>query len=170
VGAGFHETSRDGLLGVHADFRINNELHVQRRLNLLIYLNPEWDDDWMGQLELWTRDMASCAAKVSPLLNRCVVFSTEADTWHGHPDPLRTPDGVTRRSIAMYYYTASRNIYAETPNMSTMYMARGQDSAAIKAEARKFNTDQHLKDWLPPIAARGFFRLRGAIRRRLGRE
>lgn len=169
VGGGFHETARDGLLGVHADFRINNELHVQRRLNLLIYLNPEWDDDWMGQLELWSRDMKQCVSKVSPVLNRCVVFSTEADTWHGHPDPLRTPDGVTRRSIAMYYYTASKNIYAETPNHSTIYVGREHDSAEIKAEARRFNNDEYLKDWLPPIVGRGFFRVRNAIRRRIGK-
>ncbi len=87
-GGGYHETTRGGLLGVHADFCINDELHVQRQLNMLIYLNPEWKEEWFGLLELWSRDMKTCVSKVAPLLNRCVVFSTEADTWHGHPDPM----------------------------------------------------------------------------------
>ncbi len=165
-GGGFHEITRGGRLGVHADFRINPQLHVQRRLNLLIYLNPEWDDAWAGQLELWSRDMKNCVKRVSPLLNRCVVFSTEADTWHGHPDPLLVPDGVTRRSMALYYYSASHAVYEETPNVSTMYMARPDDTAANKAEARKFRVEQYLKQWLPPVAYRGLARVRRVLGRR----
>ncbi len=165
TGGGFHEISRGGLLGVHADFRINEQLSVQRRLNLLIYLNPVWDENWAGQLELWSRDMKTCARRVSPLMNRCVVFNTEADTWHGHPDPLLVPDGVTRKSMALYYYSASRAIFEETPNLSTMYMARPEDSAAIKAEARQFRTEQYLKDWLPPVAYRGLARARRVLKR-----
>ena len=160
MGGGYHEITRGGRLGVHADFRINEGLHVQRRLNMLIYLNPDWNDDWMGQLELWSRDMSECVQKVSPLLNRCVVFSTEADTWHGHPDPLATPEGVPRRSIALYYYTASKGIYQETPNRTTMYIARPNDSAKDKAEARKFRIEEYLKDWLPPVGYRGLARVR----------
>ena len=167
AGGGYHETSRGGKLGVHADFRINETLHVQRRLNLLIYLNPEWNDEWLGQLELWTRDMKTCVKKVTPLLNRCVVFSTEADTWHGHPDPLNTPLDVKRRSIALYYYTASKEIYKETPNHSTMYMARPTDSKEIKAEAREFRKNEYLKDWLPPVAYRGIRRISRVLDRLL---
>ncbi len=160
-GGGFHETSRGGKLGVHADFRINDQLHVQRRLNLLIYLNETWDDHWKGQLELWNKGMTECRVSVLPVWNRCVVFSTDADTWHGQPDALETPEGVTRRSIALYYYTASRNVYKEVPALSTMYQARPGDDAAIKKEVRAFKTDEYLRDWLPPIVARGWFRARG---------
>ena len=167
VGGGFHETGRGGLLGIHADFRINDQLHVQRRINLLIYLNPEWDDNWNGQLELWSKDMKQCVARVSPILNRCVVFSTDANTWHGHPDALATPDGVKRRSIAMYYYTASKNIYNEVPNLGTMYIARSDDSGSVHAEVQGLRNDQFIKDWLPPVVARAWFRVRNAIRRRI---
>jgi 2-oxoglutarate-Fe(II)-dependent oxygenase superfamily protein len=165
TGGGFHEITRGGRLGVHADFRINEQLHVQRRLNLLIYLNPQWDDRWMGQLELWSRDMKQCARKVSPLLNRCVVFNTEADTWHGHPDALAVPDGVTRRSMALYYYSASRHVYNETPKRSTMYVARPTDSARDKSEARRFRIEQYLREWMPPVAYRGYSRVRRALNR-----
>ena len=164
-GGGYHEITKGGLLGVHADFRINQQLHVQRRLNMLIYLNPEWNDDWKGQLELWSRDMKQCVRRVSPLLNRCVVFNTDADTWHGHPDPLQTPDGVTRKSIALYYYTASREVYAEVPSRSTMYVARPGDTAENKIAARKFRTEEYLKDWLPPLAYRGLNKIRRRLKR-----
>ncbi len=163
-GGGFHEISQGGLLGVHADFRINETLHLERRLNLLIYLNPDWNEDWGGALELWDRKMTSCHSKVFPLLNRCVVFSTDADSYHGHPDPLQTPEHVKRRSIALYYYTSSRNIYKEVPSHSTMYYARPDDPAEVHAEARRFRTDEHIRDWLPPKLARLFFRIRNRLR------
>jgi hypothetical protein len=165
MGGGFHEITRGGRLGVHADFRINDQLHLQRRLNMLIYLNPDWQDEWKGQLELWSRDMAQCVRRVTPMLNRCVVFNTDADTWHGHPDPLLTPDGVTRKSIALYYYTASKAVYAETPKRSTMYVARPTDSAEDRAAARRFRTEEYLKDWLPPVAYRGLNRVRRLLAR-----
>ncbi|MDP9124914.1 MAG: 2OG-Fe(II) oxygenase [Pseudomonadota bacterium] len=160
MGGGFHEISRGGRLGVHADFRINSQLHLQRRLNMLIYLNPEWNDEWAGCLELWSRDMKRCVEKVAPLLNRCVVFNTEADTWHGHPDPLNIPEDKTRKSIALYYYSASQGIYNEVPARSTMYVARPNDSAENKAAAREFRFEEYLKEWVPPVAYRGIQRAR----------
>jgi 2OG-Fe(II) oxygenase superfamily len=160
AGGGFHETTRGGKLGIHADFRINDQLHLQRRLNLLIYLNETWQDEWKGQLELWNKPMTECRVRVSPLWNRCVVFSTDADTWHGHPDELQTPEGVTRRSIALYYYTASRNVYNEVPSLSTLYQARPQESAATRREVLAFKSNEYLRDWLPPIAMRGLHKLK----------
>src|SRR4029453_147484 len=89
-GGGFHEISAGGLLGIHADFRIHQRLHLQRRLNLLIYLNENWQDEWNGRLELWDRRMQGCVKAIAPISNRCVVFNTDADSYHGHPDPLAT--------------------------------------------------------------------------------
>jgi len=165
MGGGFHEISRGGKLGVHADFRINEQLHLQRRINLLIYLNESWDDEWRGQLELWDKSMTECRAKVSPLWNRCVVFSTDAHTWHGHPDELLTPEGVKRRSVALYYYTSSKSIYGEVPNLGTMYQARPTDDASTKASARSLVLDQYLRDYLPTAAYRGVSRIKRVWRR-----
>lgn len=119
-GAGFHETSRGGKLGVHADFRIHGQLNVQRRIDLPIYLNETWQDEWRGQLE-----------------------------------EQLTPDGVKRRSVALYCCTASKNVYNEVPNLCTVYQARPSDGAAIKKEAREFKTEQHLRDWALPALLRG---------------
>lgn len=165
TGGGFHETARGGKLGIHADFRINDQLHLQRRLNVIIYLNEGWNEAWGGALELWDRKMQAKQIEVAPLFNRCVIFNTDADSYHGHPEPLQTPEGVMRRSIALYYYTASRTIYQELPNQSTMYRARPGDTAANRREAFSLRFDQHLRQWIPPALQRHVF----ALKRRLGR-
>ncbi len=165
TGGGFHETARGGKLGIHADFRINEQLHLHRRLNVIIYLNEGWKDEWGGALELWDRDMKAKRFEVAPLFNRCVIFNTDADSFHGHPEPLQCPEGVTRRSIALYYYTASESIYRELPNQSTMYQARPGDSAANRREARDLRLEQHLRQWVPPALLRYVF----ALKRRLVR-
>lgn len=163
TGGGFHETSPGGKLGIHADFRINEQLHLHRRLNVIVYLNPEWQEQWGGALELWDRDMKAKRLEVAPIFNRCVVFNTDADSFHGHPDPLAAPEGVKRRSMALYYYTASREIYKEIPNNSTIYHARPSDDAATQREARQLRLDQHLRQWVPPALQRYVF----ALKRRL---
>ena len=136
LGGGFHEIGRGGKLGIHADFRINNKLHLRRRMNVIIYLNQDWQEEYNGALELWSRDMKHAEKRIAPLWNRCVIFNTDADSWHGHPDPLATPEGVLRRSVALYYYTASKAIYEEVPNRSTMYVARPRDGSAVRREAK----------------------------------
>lgn len=162
AGGGFHEVGTGGKLGIHADFRINNQLHVSRRMNVIVYLNEDWREEYGGSLELWSRDMKQKVKSVAPVWNRCVIFNTDADSYHGHPDPLTTPDGVLRRSVALYYYTASKAVYDEVPNRSTMYAARPGDDAAIQREAAVLRRAQHLNEWVPPIVLRYY---RGAVRR-----
>lgn len=126
-GGGLHETGAGGLLGVHTDFRINKMLHLQRRLNAIIYLNKEWKAEYGGDLELWDCDMQRCVKKVAPVFNRCVIFNTDAHSNHGHPAPLTTPPGIARRSLALYYYTASMAIYDEIASHRTAYKPRPGD-------------------------------------------
>lgn len=164
-GGGFHEISRGGRLGIHADFRINEQLKLQRRLNMLIYLNRDWKAEYGGDLEIWQRNMKTMARRVAPLFNRCVVFNTDQDSLHGHPDPLNTPPDITRRSIALYYYTASDRIYEDLPAHTTMYAARPEDEEDIRLQVARFNRRNHLRDWLPPVLYR---RLRALGRRRRG--
>jgi Rps23 Pro-64 3,4-dihydroxylase Tpa1-like proline 4-hydroxylase len=159
-GGGFHETSRGGKLGIHADFRLNEQLHLARRLNVLIYLNPDWRDDYAGHLEIWDRAMKTKCRRVAPLFNRCVVFNTDADSYHGHPEPLSCPEGVTRRSIALYYYTASRAVYEEIPANTTMYRARPGDDASIQRRAQWLRLQNYAKDFLPPILFRALRQLK----------
>ena len=106
VGGGLHETRRGGHLSIHADFNLHPIMKLRRRVNLILFLNESWDDSWGGKLELWDRSMKRCEISVSPVIGRAVIFNTDSDSYHGHPDPLEVPNGVTRRSIALYYYTA----------------------------------------------------------------
>ncbi|MCB5208086.1 2OG-Fe(II) oxygenase [Methylovorus mays] len=131
-GGGFHETSRGGLLGVHSDFRINKSMHLERRLNMIIYLNKDWQPEYGGDLELWDTKMTKCLKKVAPIFNRCVVFNTDEDSNHGHPEPLNTPDGVTRKSMALYYYTASKRIYEDIEVHKTHYKPRPRDRFSLR--------------------------------------
>jgi hypothetical protein len=107
-GGGLHQIERDGFLKVHADFNVHPRLRLDRRLNLILYLNREWKDEYNGHLELWDRDMKRCVRKVLPVCNRAVVFNTTDWAFHGHPEPLRCPPGWTRKSVALYYYSNGR--------------------------------------------------------------
>ena len=107
-GAGLHEIKTGGFLKIHSDFNLHPELKLNRRLNLLIYLNKDWKQEWGGHLELWDRDMKSCKVKIPPVFNKMVIFNTTDFSFHGHPEPLNCPNNVTRKSIALYYYTNGR--------------------------------------------------------------
>ncbi len=105
LGGGLHETARGGHLSIHADFNMHPHMKLQRRLNLILFLNESWDSDWGGALELWDRRMKACQRSVEPVFGRAVVFNTDSTSYHGHPDPLECPPDVFRRSLALYYYT-----------------------------------------------------------------
>jgi hypothetical protein len=137
AGGGFHETTTGGLLGIHADFRVNEELQLIRRVNVLIYLNKDWLDSYGGCLELWDKGMQKRIKSVAPIFNRCVIFNTDSDSFHGHPDPLTTPEDVTRRSIALYYYTAQKIENTSGESRHTNYVARPNDSPQNIADAKK---------------------------------
>lgn len=126
-GGGLHQTKRGGHLNIHADFSTHHTHETwARRINILLYLNEEWHDDWGGQLELWDADMTAKQATVTPAGNRMLVFTTAADSFHGHPDPLTCPPDQARRSLAMYYFTEE-----EAPvRRSTNYRARPEESRA----------------------------------------
>jgi Rps23 Pro-64 3,4-dihydroxylase Tpa1-like proline 4-hydroxylase len=153
-GGGFHEISSGGKLGIHADFRIHEELHLVRRINVLIYLNSNWEEHYGGCLEIWDKSMCEKQRSIAPLFNRCVVFNTDATSYHGHPEPLTCPEGVTRKSIALYYYTASKAVYDETPSNSTMYVDRPNEDAYSRKQALILRLQNYAKDFLPPILFR----------------
>jgi len=120
-GGGIHLSRQGGHLGVHADFNWHEKLQAHRRLNLLIYLTPDWRREYGGELELWSCDGTKREQTVEPLFNRAVLFATRSDTFHGHPNPWAAPDGIYRQSIALYYYTTNRPDDELRPAHSTLY-------------------------------------------------
>ena len=143
-GGGLHETCAGGHLSVHADFNIHDEMKVERRLNVLIYLNEDWDPAFGGDLELWDRDMTARRHSIAPLMGRAVIFNTALDSYHGHPDPLACPPDRSRRSIATYYYTAAAS--AAVPLRTTNFRPRPNTG-----ERRDWRIAyQHwVNDWVP---------------------
>jgi hypothetical protein len=137
-GGGLHQTLRGGHLNIHADFTTHHS-HDDwaRRVNILLYLNREWHDDWGGKLELWDQDMEACRARVTPQGNRMLVFTTSFDSFHGHPDGLACPPDVARRSMALYYFTQEEHAvrratnYRARPGDGLKKVAIGADRVAL---------------------------------------
>ena len=121
-GGGLHEIVRGGLLGIHADFNHNQRMDVWRWLNLLIYLNTEWDETWGGHLELWDREGKTCVKRIAPVFNRAVIFDTSNFSYHGHPHPLNCPEDDSRKSLALYYYTVGYPYADDTTPHSTVFI------------------------------------------------
>lgn len=126
-GGGLHQSGPGGYLNIHADFTVHpHHRDWKRRINLLVYLNENWGDAYQGHLELWDREMKQCVHKIVPLFNRAVIFNTDADAFHGHPAPLKCPEGMSRKSIALYYFTREKGPILVR---STEYRARPEDKA-----------------------------------------
>jgi 2OG-Fe(II) oxygenase superfamily len=106
-GGALHQILRGGKLKIHADFNYLEKLQLYRRINVLLYLNKNWKEDYGGHVELWDKNMRGCVHKIAPIFNRCVIFNTDSTSYHGHPEPLDCPEHITRKSIALYYYTSA---------------------------------------------------------------
>jgi hypothetical protein len=164
VGGGLHQIERNGFLKVHADFNWYERLRLDRRINLLLYLNEDWREEYGGHLELWDRNMERCVQRILPIFNRCVIFNTTSDAYHGHPDPLTCPEGRARRSLALYYYTRGRPEEERRGVHSTLFQAR---AGSEDPRGRELWTARDLiKQLTPPIVVDMGRNLRRAIRRR----
>ena len=118
-GGGLHQHGRGGKLNVHLDYNLHPKLHLQRRLNLIVYLTPGWKPEWGGHLGLY-KDPDTLVKAVEPKFNRAIIFDTRG-SWHGLPAPLTCPEDVTRNSFAVYYLceptttdSRSRALFAPT--------------------------------------------------------
>jgi len=124
-GGGLHQIQPGGFLKIHADFNVHPKLKLDRRLNVLIYLNKDWPEEYGGHLELWNATMTECRRRILPRFNRTVIFSTSDRSYHGHPHPLASPPGVTRKSLSFYYYTAGRPEEERSAPHDTIFVSPG---------------------------------------------
>lgn len=127
-GGGTHENRAGQDLDPHIDFNRHPIEDWHRRLNLIVYLNHEWQDDWGGSLELHRDPRAAdnSIKLVTPLFNRCVIFETTESSWHGFSRiaPPETHAHASRRSIALYFYTRDRPREELADTHSTIYVDR----------------------------------------------
>jgi Rps23 Pro-64 3,4-dihydroxylase Tpa1-like proline 4-hydroxylase len=148
AGGGMHVTGPHGRLDVHVDFNFAEERRLHRRLNVLVYMNPDWDDRWGGAVELWDRKVKRCHRTVMPRLGRCVLFETSDISFHG-VQPLTCPEDVVRKSFAAYYYTLEPPPGWDGTCHGTIFRAR---------------PDEHLRRFVQMPAEKLWRRSRQALR------
>jgi Rps23 Pro-64 3,4-dihydroxylase Tpa1-like proline 4-hydroxylase len=154
-GGGLHQIPAGGKLAIHADFSKQSYYGLDRRLNLLVYLNKNWKEEYGGDFELWDHDMKRMITKVAPLFNRIVIFSTSRFSFHGHPNPLTCPPNVTRKSLALYYYTVGDAAKEATDGRhGTLFQKR-------PGETFRRTGKQLARDLSPPILWRMLSRALG---------
>jgi Rps23 Pro-64 3,4-dihydroxylase Tpa1-like proline 4-hydroxylase len=158
-GGGLHKIQAGGYLEVHTDFNHLKRYDLERRLNLLLYLNKNWQPSYNGSLELWDRSSMSQVAAVPPVFNRCVVFSTTDQSLHGHPLPLATPEGIERMSIALYYYTNTWN--SEEQEHSTLFHI-SQDNKVRIRPSRVYRSV--VRTLMPPIFRNSYRAVKQLVR------
>ena len=166
-GGGLHSSARGGYLNVHTDFNFHPSDDTHRPLNLILYVNEEWQEEWEGALELWNEDVTRCEAKIFPQFNRAALFETSEISFHGHPIPLNCPEGVTRKSLAVYYYSLwpeglerrAKTYYVLTPNQKKGL--REDVSSAMQKGATNFEeASEMLPAWQPAHVKRMFSELK----------
>jgi Rps23 Pro-64 3,4-dihydroxylase Tpa1-like proline 4-hydroxylase len=156
-GGGLHEIKRGGVLKIHTDFNKHPYKNIDRRINVLIYLNKQWKKNYGGNLELWNKSMKKCVKKIAPNFNTMVIFSTNDFTNHGHPNPLKCPETISRKSIATYYFSKGRPLKEilkvrkkNTTNFKNRYGDKNDvflKKEYLKNFFRKFNFYHDLKNF-----------------------
>ncbi|MET0626303.1 MAG: 2OG-Fe(II) oxygenase [Pyrinomonadaceae bacterium] len=154
VGGGLHQIERGGFLKIHADFNRHPKFGLDRRLNLLLFLNENWEEEYGGHLELWDAGVTRCVRRILPTFNRCVIFNTTDSAFHGHPEPLACPRGTTRKSLALYYYSNGRPEEEATGDHGTLMRPRpGEVIHGLNGRALTYSLKSVLKRLVPPLFA-----------------
>jgi hypothetical protein len=167
VGGGYHELKPGGFLKIHSDFNKHPNTKLDRRINVLVYLNNDWKSEYGGQFELWNETMTKCVKKIEPNFNTMAIFSTTSKSYHGNPEIINCEEGNSRKSIAMYYYTNGRpdhEVEEFLEDHSTIFRAREniddfQETEKYiierikkeKKEKRKMKVIHFIKAITPPV-------------------
>ena len=140
-GGGLNVTTRGGLLDVHVDGNYHDATGLNRRLNAILYLNPDWQPAWGGEFGIYDPTGEVCVKKVPPTFNRLVIFDSHDFSFHGLPDPVAFPEGTQRKSIILYYYTKeprpAEHVAVNDPHSALwkkrdLHDKRGQKTRAFK--------------------------------------
>ena len=122
-----------GFLNMHVDFNWHHKLQLWRRLNAIVYLTPNWQEQWGGDLIL-QKEGDSTVTKVQPVFNRAVIFNVDDKCFHGQPEPLKCPNNISRNLFSSFYYSRMKSKDTSSDPHFTKY----------SVENSKFATDLKL--------------------------
>ncbi len=149
AGGGLHQIRPGGLLEVHADFSYHRGIRLDRRVNVLVYLNKDWKEEYGGHLQLWDREVKRAEKKILPVFNRCAIFSTSSVSFHGHPTPLACPQDRNRKSIATYYYSNGRP--EEDPGLTRRHEVAFQERPGLNSVKTTIRLKSAIRAITPPV-------------------
>ena len=159
IGGGYHEIKKGGFLKMHVDFSTHPETKLDRRLNLLLYLNKDWPQEYGGEFGMMDYKTRKISKKILPIFNRMVIFNTTDFTYHGHAEPLDIPTDKSRKSIALYYYSNGRPTSESKRNESNKYDTIFVSEKGEKMDI-KYNLIKITKLLAPPI----LYKIKGLFR------
>jgi len=112
IGAGYSKSCRGDKLGIHTDFNWNDQIKVHRMLSMIVYLNSDWKEEYGGHLEFRDFDNKQTIQSVAPLFNRAVIWRYHKRGFHGYPEPLNCPTGMSRKTFRLFFYVSDA-VYKE---------------------------------------------------------
>jgi hypothetical protein len=140
-GGGLHESKPGASFAVHRDFTYHRHVGLRNQMVMITYLNHGWQDEWGSALELWDKSRNACVTKVQPEFGHTLIMPHGPVSYHGHPTPMKTPDGRPRRSIAAYFYTSPN---AGKPD--------ADESASIFLDTKRSDKIKNvLRNLTPPV-------------------
>lgn len=167
TGGGLHQIMNGGYLDVHVDYNFHPRTKEHRRLNLLLYLNKDWKREYEGYLEFWDMQAKRQIENIAPAFNRAVIFETNEISYHGHPQKLNLPPEVTRKSLAVYYYTKEREEIETALEHNTIFKQTTGLSGYVKTSLSALATlgertsSQDKKELLESLSKRLYRKIKG---------
>ena len=156
-GGGIHISETGGKLDIHIDFNKHPKLKLERRLNVLIYFNKDWQHSWNGDFQIWEgfkdekgeHHLLKLRDRVYPIFNTFACFNTSEKSYNGFPDSIKCPASENRKSLAFYYYTVDRPEEELVESHSTVYVKRPGDSDdldSLRKQRNKGRLNTDIKD------------------------
>lgn len=153
-GGGLHESRPGGNFAIHRDFNYHPHVGLKNEMVMITYLNSDWQAAWGGVLELWNAKNGECKATVAPEFGHTLLMPHGPASYHGHPGPLCPPEGVTRRSVAAYYYTSPKAGQQDPDEAVSIFMHTRKTDRLKKA----------FRLLMPPLAWKAMKRLSHKVR------
>ena len=151
--AGVHVLAPASFEAVHRDFARDATGQLWHRANILVYLNPDWQSEWGGQLELWDTSMTTCHRRIEPLGGRMIIFEPGPDALHGIP-AVSCPVGEARLTLASYYYSADPGPHAGRHHSRAIGLPRRPGEPLRASIAIPFNPLRWIRDRVTTVVRR----------------